>query len=670
MGKLLLCFCFWIPIPCFAQQLREEIDSLLRLLNHAGMDTNRVNLLTEISFDYYSVDPEKGLAYAGQALALATRLHFAAGMAKAYSRQSINYWALGNDSLAMAAITKSLALYKVSGNSLNYAKTLNNRALNYYNLDNYIAAIHDHGEALAIFEKLHFVPGIQQSWSNMGVVFLALNDYPRALDAFLRAQRAALNDSTAQANIASNIGLVYKNLKDYPKALRYQRQSLDAYRSMGNRQGEANALGNIATIYDMQGRPDRAINYYRQALVINKDIGNNRRIASDLTNIGVVYNAMHRLDSANIYLRNAVTVYKTTNDRNGLSEALLSLSDTYQNTDPQRLSLQKEALAAAKESASPLRQSEAFQALGETYQQEGDYARALAYFRQHVTLRDSIFNAEKEKDITRQQMEFDFEKRDALSKAEIQRQSTIKKAILAGGTLLLLGGTTGFVLYKRRRDAVNRQKEAEWKALASETELKALRAQMNPHFVFNSLNSIGDYILKNNNEQAQEYLSQFASLMRMVLTHSEQDFIPLRDDLQFIELYLQVESKRLPGRFSYAVHVAADLDTDNIMVPPLLLQPFVENSIWHGFKQKETAGHILVEIKKLGEVLVCVVDDNGEGRNVDVENKRKSFGISITENRLKILNQQRNATAALHIIDKENKSGTRIEIALPLTFAF
>src|SRR5690606_28415117 len=144
---------------------------------------------------------------------------------------------------------------------------------------------------------------------------------------------------------------------------------------------------------------------------------------------------------------------------------------------------------------------------------------------------------------------------------------------------------------------------------------KALRSQMNPHFIFNSLNSIGDYILKNDTATAQDYLARFAKLMRMVLENSEHTEIPLSDDLSFIELYLQVESKRLPGRFSYSIHVEDGLDTENTMVPPLLLQPFIENSIWHGFRTIRSGGYNDVEIKTVNNILVCCLEDDGSVRN-------------------------------------------------------
>ena len=317
-------------------------------------------------------------------------------------------------------------------------------------------------------------------------------------------------------------------------------------------------------------------------------------------------------------------------------------------------------------------QKSAWGTLADVFAAKGEYKKALEAHIAFSGLKDSLNSQNRRVEIARKQMEFDFENERTLAQAEIKRQTTIKKASVIGGAALLTASVLGFILYKRRRDALAQKHEVEFKALVSDTELKALRAQMNPHFIFNSLNSIGDYILKNDTSTAQDYLTSFARLMRMALENSEHKEISLDEDLKFIELYLQVESKRLPGRFSYTINVEEGVDTENTLVPPLMLQPFIENSIWHGFTSKGSKGHILVEIKKENQMLVCSVDDNGSGRkpNGAETNNKKSLGIAIAENRIKILNKQKKSNGKLQITDKPDNTGTRIEVSLPLQTAF
>lgn len=665
------------------QDIQKKIDSLSILLDrHTSQDTVRVVLLNEIAYSYYMTDPAKGLEKAKQAVTLAGKLNYTHGLAMGYSRMGINYWACGKDSLAMAANEKALLIYKKSGDLLSYAKALNNRALNYYALENYIVAIHDHEKALEIFRKLNHPEGIQNSYSNMGVVFLALNDYPRALEAFLNANRILPSANyPLQGSILNNIGLVYKNLKEYPKALSYQQQALKKYQALGDKQGIASTLANIASLYDFLQDAQKALSFYRQALKINTSIGNKQRIASDLTNIGILYQNSGNPGLARHYLQKAISLYSETSDNNNLSEALLALASLEKDgaKDAAALrrvqDLQLASLKAAKLGGSPLRQSEALEALSRTYEQSGETGPALKAFRRHISLRDSIFNKAKEQEILRKQLNFDFEQKELVTRAEIQRQKTIRKAAISGGIGLVAALVFGFVLYKRKRDAVTRKQEAENKATVAETELKVLRAQMNPHFIFNSLNAINDYISKNDKETAQQYLVEFAGLMRQALENSHLSEIPLADDLKFITQYLLVESRRLKNSFSFEVDVDPSIDTENTLIPPMLLQPFIENSIWHGIapRQGGDKGLIKVIIKTDNDMLVCTVEDNGVGRIPVVKHntkKRKSLGLELTENRLAILNEKTKGSERLRVSENSNGEGTKVELSFPLKLAF
>lgn len=681
MKKILFPVLFVIAFSnaTWGQTVQKAIDSLSVLIaKHTTQDTARVLLLNDIAYTYYMTDPAKGLEKAKEAITLAAKLKFARGLAMGYSRMGINYWATGKNSLAMEASEKALSIYKSSGNTLSYAKALNNRALNYYALENYIAAIHDHEEALNIFRKLNYSIGIQNSYNNMGVIFLALNDYPRALDAFLNANRVS-PPATAllQASIITNIGLVYKNLKEYQKALSYQQAGLKKYQLLGDKRGIANTLGNIATLYDFLHDNKTALYYYRQALELNRSIGNKEGIASDLTNIGVLYKNSGDFPQATQYLQNAVNLYKETGDKNDLSEALLVLASVggaapkNQTALYHTRKLQLAALKAAEEGGSPLRKSEALEALSKTYEEAGDPALALNAYKQHILLRDTIFNKAKSQEILRKQLQFDFEEKELVNKAEIERQKTARKATISGSIVLLAILLAGFILYKRKRDADNRKQLAEYKAMVAETELKVLRAQMNPHFIFNSLNAINDYISKNDKETAQQYLVEFASLMRQALENSNLSEIPLADDLEFIKQYLQVEARRLNNAFTFKVDVDPAVDAENTLIPPLLLQPFIENSIWHGIAPKVGGGNgiIRVMIKKDADMLVCVVEDNGVGMKT-TNKKRRSLGIELTENRLAILNGQKKMAGQLAVSENSNGEGTKVELSFPLKLAF
>ncbi|MDP3557075.1 MAG: histidine kinase [Bacteroidota bacterium] len=207
-------------------------------------------------------------------------------------------------------------------------------------------------------------------------------------------------------------------------------------------------------------------------------------------------------------------------------------------------------------------------------------------------------------------------------------------------------------------------------------ELKALRAQMNPHFVFNAINSVQYFIINNDPISSQKYLSKFAKLIRYVVDNSKPSSIPLSRELEALNIYLDLESLRFENKFEYTIDVSNNVDIENVQIPSMLIQPYVENAIWHGLMHKDTKGKISIRIDLKEKALICEIEDNGIGRKKSqqiVKEKNgefhKSVGMSITQERLDVLNQQNNSMLTVKIIDLEDEqgmaAGTRIELNLP-----
>ena len=209
----------------------------------------------------------------------------------------------------------------------------------------------------------------------------------------------------------------------------------------------------------------------------------------------------------------------------------------------------------------------------------------------------------------------------------------------------------------------------------TKVEAKALKLQMNPHFLFNSLNAIDNYILKNEKIKASDYLSKFSKLMRQILDYSEVSSITLTQELETLELYIKMERLRFQEKFDYELTVNPEVDTDKAKIPPLILQPFVENAIWHGLLHLEEDGKLNIEIENIKDGIKCVIEDNGIGRerakSIKTKSaiKHKSHGIRITEERLKLNNELNKIGANIYIEDKYddlgNPIGTKVIIHLP-----
>jgi hypothetical protein len=233
----------------------------------------------------------------------------------------------------------------------------------------------------------------------------------------------------------------------------------------------------------------------------------------------------------------------------------------------------------------------------------------------------------------------------------------------------------GVVYIARKRVAAIRQKEKQKTALnkaMAEQETKMFRSQMNPHFIFNSLNSIQKYIWENKEEDAAEYLARFAKLIRAILENSRKETIPLYEEIEVMKLYIELEHRRSNAHFDYSIKVSEDIDLQNIAIPPLLMQPFIENAIWHGLNKKKKKGNLTVSVIKKGVQLICVIDDDGVGRQENINSistEKKSLGIDITKQRIDRLMETTNLFASVYIEDKKENGmaiGTTVTLTLPL----
>ena len=240
-----------------------------------------------------------------------------------------------------------------------------------------------------------------------------------------------------------------------------------------------------------------------------------------------------------------------------------------------------------------------------------------------------------------------------------------------GVIVLMLLFTAGLINWRMN---LIRRKELEKRRLI-ESELHTLRLQMNPHFIFNSLNAIQNFVINSDAEKATEYLSKFARLMRMILENSKQLTIPLKDEIEFLQLYLEIECLRFDERFDYTIQVDPALSGD-FEIPSMLLQPYIENAIRHGLLHRTSKGKLTVKLALLGDTIVASIIDNGIGRKKAMEIKKrqgcsyKPLGMEITHDRLKILNSFRKKEMRLNIIDLHSENGepngTQIEISIPL----
>ena len=323
-------------------------------------------------------------------------------------------------------------------------------------------------------------------------------------------------------------------------------------------------------------------------------------------------------------------------------------------------------------------QKDATRRLSEVYRDAGQFNKALLVYQDYVALVDKLYSKKEQeisqaarfsKDIVSKQnrilsLESDRELSESkyqLTTEQAKRQKLIIYSLIGGVLLLLIGAFLMYKYIKQQRLANN--------LLA----LKSLRSQMNPHFIFNALNSVNSFIASNDERTANKYLTDFSLLMRAVLENSEEDFISLEKEIKLIELYTKLEHFRFQDKFEYTINVDENIKIEDFVIPPMLLQPYIENAVWHGLRYKKTKGHLDIAITqtKPDEIQISITDD-GIGRKkskaLKTENQQKqnSKGMGNIKKRVSILNAMYKDKVDVFIDDfqYEEDVGTKVVVTL------
>lgn len=479
-------------------------------------------------------------------------------------------------------------------------------------------------------------------------------------------------------NVSLNsIGNIYQMLEQYDLAIEKFERSMVLEMELDNKLGLAINHQNLGECYEAQGKLEPALQNFRKSLVYNEIIDSekgriicNYSIAHVYVHLGKVKEAVNLL---RVYLEKAIrlgdqkivaTIYIN------LGWALIRLGEY----DSAELSLE-EGLTLATTYKLDSEISEANKFLSELYIKQDDYEKGMRYFKEAKKYEERITNSlnlryvndiilRYESQIRANQIERLAEENESV-RMKLRKNKTM--LIITGIFLVLLIGIL-YILYRQS------QLNAEKKLLTLEQSM--LRSQMNPHFLFNSLNSIKLYIINNEKKNAVHYLNKFSKLVRKILEASSQKEISLAEELETVELYMNIENIRFSDEINFNISIKDDIDTHTIKIPSLILQPFLENALWHGLSSKEGEKKIDLEVKKgkNGFIQILILD-NGVGRDAAEKTKnnkvlkRKSVGIDITKERLANFSRDYENYFQVEIIDKyddkNNPTGTQIIIYIP-----
>jgi len=549
-----------------------------------------------------------------------------------------------------------------------------------------------------------------QAFFWMSRIYKIAGDYEAALAVNYRSRQYYPKDSGLRAPFMSEIGDTYRLLGNYDSAMFYLRSFQNADNNPNNFGKESlgyfyldmkeyskaqglifpyyqylksnlrfpfpivkalNILGNVSL---GEKKYEQALQYAKEAQTYLKTMGNKVLMINNYKLLSDIYDKMNRPDSAYTYFKLHTRLKDSLINR----QFFFRLNSLKNESEEQR----KTSLIQLLQKDNVIKEQLLQEELLHKKQNESE----LALLDQNNKIKDQELQI-KEQNLKEQILLKDqnqsraglLDKENKLKDQQLRQQATMKNALLAGLLLFLALGIFVFrsLSLKRKNERLQNEKQkAELQQKASELEMQALRAQMNPHFIFNCLSSINKFILKNDTDTASDYLTRFSRLIRQTLTNSQLSLIPLSDEIETLRLYLDMERLRFSDSFTYTITYENSIEPETVYVPPMLLQPFCENAIWHGLMHKKGPGKLEIVLSLENGQLRCIIADNGIGRAKAAElknqsnGKQKSFGLKITTERLALFNNEKSIQDFYKTEDVQdangNVAGTKITLKISL----
>ncbi|HLF62136.1 MAG TPA: tetratricopeptide repeat protein [Saprospiraceae bacterium] len=685
-----------------AFKFNEEIG------NKRGMATNFSNM--GLVYWVQSNYPE-ALKKFTAALTLAEEIGDKRTIIGVYNNIGSIYGAQGNYPEALKNFLSTLKLAREVGDKYATAVSLKNVGSVYGYQGKSIEATEYFKEHLGLMEELGNKEGIAYAYDQIGATLEKQDKHDAALDTFLIALKLfeEIGERRSIALLHNHIGSVYIGMTNYPEALHSFQAALNVREELADKEGISESYGSIGRVYAKQAAslsPDEAnekyqesIVYTNKSLVLAKEVGYRAGIKGAYKQLTETYTSMGDYKNALKY-QNLFIALKDSLLNNETTRKLEQLRTQFEvEKAVAEEKVQQEKLLAEQEFLSEKEHAELQVrhelGIAEAKAQE-EKAIAVANLRYQMALEEA--RTEQEKQLAEQQFQSELkiaeenarhqlelgnekakqEQNDAEDREQAERERVERKRRneIMLTALAILGIIALFVaLLIRQRNLKRRAIEkAETVRKMAELELQSLRAQLNPHFMFNSLNAIQELILLEDNDKSHTYLARFSKLLRMLLENANSPFIPLARELEFLELYLSLENLRIPD-LKYSIHTDPDIDTEKVRIPNMILQPYIENAIWHGLSHKKMGNRELqLRVQRQAEGVQYEIEDNGIGRKKAAElrseyrKEHKSKGMELLTKRFRLLNEEYRfdiKTNVSDVLDHEEVAGTLVTIHAP-----
>jgi len=549
---------------------------------------------------------------------------------------------------------------------------------------NYAKAIYYHQKAYNLASALNIPFYKIYSLNMLGVIYRRMDAVKSALTYHNKALNLALNSNSKDRDIVENIaishnsiGNIYLLLQRDDLALNHFEKALEIEKKYNNKLGLAINYQNIGSIFERKGDFVQALQYYQKSLEYNNKIHSKVGKVICYTSIGNLYLKQGKTNEAIQTIQPALTLSKELGDAYYLADVYANLGKAFLQAG-EYLNANKyltKALKISLEKKLPSIAQEVYRQFSVLKQKNGDYEAALAYYKKYNEKQNEVLNEKNRQlvaDVIIKQIKLENQhKIQALGEKNQQvtkKLNRTKKTFYYTLSLSLLLLVLGFIFYKQHQ--LNNARKL------MNLEQNLLRVQMNPHFIFNSLNSLKMFIIQNRPKEAVMYLSMFSKLVRAILQSSIDKDITLKEEIDTLKKYVSIENLRFSNQIDFEINVSPDLDLKTIYIPPLLTQPFIENALWHGLSPKEGEKKLTINIyPKNNTHFIIEIIDNGIGRKRAGEIKqgrtfkKKSVGIKLSEERLSYFAKRFKSAYNINFVDlydaKGNPIGTKVILKVP-----
>lgn len=639
-------FCTWFCFIFFsfgidAQQVNQEqerIDSLLVRLADPRSPAEQIQTLNELCRIFIRTDPEKTIQYGELALQLyqQNRLDpqpcLLRYIAYAYDRK-------GDYSKALEYLERAIPFLS-KDDTMNYFRTVDYLAYLYLKNGEYLRAIEQYNQNLDAAGEAGMNTAITRAHAGLANAYRMVVDTGKEMFHLEKFLESAIEDS-----LKRDISIVEFRLGDF---------LLDGFE------------------YEI------ALAHFRKALAIAEDLNDSSWMVSILNRIAWNHFVLNEPDSALSYYEQSLDLAVRLNLKAGMVNAYGNMGNLYRdrNDNERALTFYNQSLELARGDTDYYHLAWVSRDISELYAKLGEYKTAFEVYKQYKAYEDTMREQQYNNLLLEARSRYEADKAEKeLEVMSLKLKTT--RYFNYGLTGAILGILTIAILLVRHIRLSSKQRMETMNHTISEITQRNLRQQMNPHFIFNTLNSIQYYVFQNDKMASNNYLSKFSLLMRKTLDNSQHTSIPIKEELEALELYLELESLRFKGKFDWKITIDEEIDTLLYKIPTMLIQPYVENSIVHGLMYKENGkGSIRVDLVLENEYIRCTIDDNGIGREKAMEMKQRknkdhqSLGTSITETRLKLISSIYGKRMNIQYSDKKDEdgrsTGTRVEIHIPI----